>query len=507
MPPSTMPELDARRRTVIFCFLMLSMFMATLDTHVVSTALPTIIGEFGAIERFGWIGSAYLLTQSTIMPVYGKLGDLFGRKYVMMSAVALFTLGSLACGMAWSMDSLIAARMLQGLGAGGIMVSIFSINADMFAPRQRARYQSFSSLVLMASGSVGPALGGAMSEHFGWRSIFLINLPVGIAALTGLALLLPHWRPDRKPKIDYPGAATLAVAIAGVVLWADARSLFGGMFTPVALLLPAASALALWLWLRIERRAPEPIIPLPLFGQRNFALLLIVSVCTGGTAIGLVNYHALFLQMTTGLSPSAAGLFFIAVTGGIALGSLSAGRLIEKTGVYKPWLVCGLALSACCLAGLALLPLHAPFWLMAGLLLGQGVAIGLGQQAPVIGVQIAAPARDTGAATGSVTLARMGGASLAISIYGALLAAQLGAHALPGLGAAAELPREQIAALPPALRDAAAGAFNDAFTWVYTAAVVLVLIGLAAALALKPVELAPARKPGGAQPDAVLAQR
>lgn len=507
MPPSTMPELDARRRTVIFCFLMLSMFMATLDTHVVSTALPTIIGEFGAIERFGWIGSAYLLTQSTIMPVYGKLGDLFGRKYVMMSAVALFTLGSLACGMAWSMDSLIAARMLQGLGAGGIMVSIFSINADMFAPRQRARYQSFSSLVLMASGSVGPALGGAMSEHFGWRSIFLINLPVGIAALTGLALLLPHWRPDRKPKIDYPGAATLAVAIAGVVLWADARSLLGGMFTPVALLLPAASALALWLWLRIERRAPEPIIPLPLFGQRNFALLLIISVCTGGTAIGLVNYHALFLQMTTGLSPSAAGLFFIAVTGGIALGSLSAGRLIEKTGVYKPWLVCGLSLSACCLAGLALLPLHAPFWLMAGLLLGQGVAIGLGQQAPVIGVQIAAPARDTGAATGSVTLARMGGASLAISVYGALLAAQLGAHALPGLGAVAELPREQIAALSPALRDAAAGAFNDAFTWVYTAAVVLVLIGLAAALALKPVVLAPARKPGGAQPDAVLAQR
>lgn len=507
MPPTTMPELDARRRTVIFCFLMLSMFMATLDTHVVSTALPTIIGEFGAIERFGWIGSAYLLTQSTIMPVYGKLGDLFGRKYVMMSAVALFTLGSLACGMAWSMDSLIAARMLQGLGAGGIMVSIFSINADMFAPRQRARYQSFSSLVLMASGSVGPALGGAMSEHFGWRSIFLINLPVGIAALTGLALLLPHWRPDRKPKIDYPGAATLAVAIAGVVLWADARSLLGGMFTPVALLLPAASALALWLWLRIERRAPEPIIPLPLFGQRNFALLLIISVCTGGTAIGLVNYHALFLQMTTGLSPSAAGLFFIAVTGGIALGSLSAGRLIEKTGVYKPRLVCGLSLSACCLAGLALLPLHAPFWPMAGLLLGQGVAIGLGQQAPVIGVQIAAPARDTGAATGSVTLARMGGASLAISVYGALLAAQLGAHALPGLGAVAELPREQIAALSPALRDAAAGAFNDAFTWVYTAAVVLVLIGLAAALALKPVVLAPARKPGGAQPDAVLAQR
>lgn len=153
---------DHRRRLIVFLFLMLAMFMATLDNQIVSTALPTIVGEFGALERFGWIGSAYLLATSAVMPVYGKLGDLFGRKYVMIAAVVIFTLGSLACGLAWSMDSLIAARVLQGLGGGGIMVSIFSVNADLFEPRERARYQSYSSLTIMASGSVGPILGGTM---------------------------------------------------------------------------------------------------------------------------------------------------------------------------------------------------------------------------------------------------------------------------------------------------------------------------------------------------------
>ncbi|WP_181900576.1 MDR family MFS transporter, partial [Paracoccus thiocyanatus] len=471
-----------RRRKVIFAFLMLSMFMATLDSQIVSTALPTITGEFGAIERFGWVGSAYLLAQAAIMPVYGKLGDLVGRKYVMIFAVALFTLGSAVCGLAWSMDSLIAARAFQGLGGGGIMVSIFSINADLFEPRERARYQSFSSLVLMASASVGPALGGSMSQYLGWRSIFLINLPIGVLALTALALLLPHYRPDRRPRVDYPGALTLAVAIAGVVLWADSRSLFGSLTAWPALALPAISALALVLWLRIERRAPEPIVPLRLFADRNFGLLLVVGAASGGIAIGMVNYHALFLQMTTGLSPAAAGLFFIAVTGGLAIGSLTAGRLISTTGRYKPWVVLGLFLAMGCLFSLSVLPLHAPFWAVAGLLMGQGVAIGLGQQGPVIGAQVSAPRADVGAATGAVTLSRMAGASLAISVYGAILSDRLLRLTVEGAGPLAEMTPERLAALAPPLREAVSLAFRDAFGWVYLSAVGLAAAGFVAAV-------------------------
>ncbi|MDS9469412.1 MDR family MFS transporter [Paracoccus sp. MBLB3053] len=484
--------LTDRRRKVIFSFLMLSLFMATLDNQVVSTALPTIIGEFGAIERFGWIGSAYLLAQSAIMPVYGKLGDLFGRKYVMMFAVALFTLGSVLCGLAWSMDSLIAARAFQGLGAGGIMVSIFSINADLFEPRERARYQSFSSLVLMASGSIGPSLGGTMSQALGWRSIFLINLPIGIVALVGLAIMLPSRRPERQPKVDYLGALTLAVAIAGIVLWADSQSLFGSLTAAPALALPVLSAAALALWIAIERRAPEPIIPLSLFRDRNFSLLLIVGVVSGGIGIGMVNYHALFLQMTTGLSPARAGLFFIAITAGIAMGSLTSGRLISRTGRYKPWLVLGLSLTVLCLICLAMMPVNVPLWLVATVLLAQGIAIGLGQQAPVIGAQIASPAQDVGAATGAVTLSRMGGAALAISVYGAILTDRLMNTVVPGGGSIEKMTPDRMATLAPAARDAIALAYRGAFDWVYFAAVIMAGTGFLAATMLRPVMLSPA---------------
>ena len=200
-------------RLTLFFFLMTALFMATLDNQIVATALPTIVGEFGQMERFGWIGSAYLLATCAVMPLYGKLGDLFGRKYVMITAVTIFTLGSIACGLAVSMNTLIAARVLQGLGGGGIMVSIFSITADLFEPRERARYQSYSSLVLMASGAVGPVLGGTISDLFGWRSIFLINIPIGIAVLIGLFVFLPYRRPTRRPTIDYAGALLLAAAV------------------------------------------------------------------------------------------------------------------------------------------------------------------------------------------------------------------------------------------------------------------------------------------------------
>ncbi len=487
-PTALFANLPHRRRILIYAFMMLALFMATLDNQIVSTALPTIVAEFGAIEHFGWVGAAYLLAQSAIMPVYGKLGDLFGRKYVMMFAISLFVIGSLTCGLAWSMESLIAARVLQGLGGGGIMVSIFSINADLFAPRERARYQSFSSLVLMASGSIGPTLGGVMSQYFGWRSIFLVNLPFGIFVLASIALLLPYVRPNRQPKIDYAGAVTLALTIALIVLWADSSQIFGGMFTLPSLGVLALASVSAIVWVRIERRAPEPIIPLSLFGDKNFALLLIVALTSGGIGIGLVNYHALFLQMTTGLSPAHAGLFFIAITGGIAAGSITAGRLIERTGRYKPFLVIGTVLSVLALIAVSQIQVGTSLWVVGLVLATCGLAIGLAQQSPVIGVQLIAPQADLGAATSAVTLCRMAGASLAISIYGAVLSARLlaGEGAVTGVSHPATLSPEALAALPEASRLAVSILFSDAFTWLYMAAAVISMIGLVAAILLRP---------------------
>jgi MFS family permease len=241
--------LDQKRRLIVFAFLLTGVFMATLDNQIVATALPTIVGEFGHLERFGWVGSAYLLASSAVMPLYGKLGDLFGRKYVMMAAIFIFTFGSATCGLAVSMDTLIAARVLQALGGGGIMVSIFSINADLFEPRERAKYQSYSSLMLMLSGAVGPALGGVMSDVFGWRSIFLINIPIGLVVLLGLGMMLPYRRPHRKPKIDYLGAIFIATTIASIVLWADSSELFGGLFTARSLAIIGIGALCLVAWI------------------------------------------------------------------------------------------------------------------------------------------------------------------------------------------------------------------------------------------------------------------
>ncbi|SIP96054.1 drug resistance transporter, EmrB/QacA subfamily [Rhizobium sp. RU35A] len=480
---------DPRKRLILFLFLLTAMFMATLDNQIVSTALPTIVGEFGELERFGWVGSAFLLATSAVMPVYGKLGDLFGRKYVMIGAVTIFTIGSLLCGLAWSMDSLIAARVFQGLGGGGIMVSIFSVNADLFEPRERARYQSYSSLVIMASGTVGPTIGGTMSDLFGWRSIFLINLPIGIIVLAGLVMMLPNRRPSRQPKIDYLGAVLLALASTTVVLLTDGISLFGSLFSWQSFTVLVIGIAAAVSWVLVERRAPEPIIPLRLFKDSTFSLFLVVSLMTGGVAIGMVNYFALFLQTTTGLSPTAAGLFFIAVTGGIVIGSLSAGRLISITGRYKPFVVTGLVMNVATLLIFSQLHAGSSLVLVALVMLMQGLSVGLGQQAPIIGVQNAVPRADVGSATGAVTLTRMGGAAIAISVYGAVITAFMHGVTVPGVENVTTLTPDQLAKLPDAARLAVANAYAQAFEPMFLTAAGFAIIGLIAALMLKPVRL------------------
>ena len=415
-------------RLTLFFFLMTALFMATLDNQIVATALPTIVGEFGQMERFGWIGSAYLLATCAVMPLYGKLGDLFGRKYVMLAAVAVFTLGSIACGLAVSMNTLIAARVLQGLGGGGIMVSIFSITADLFEPRESARYQSYSSLVLMASGAVGPVLGGAMSDMFGWRSIFLVNIPIGLIVLTGLFFFLPYRRPTRLPTIDYAGALLLAGAVTSVVLLGDGAELFGSLFSLGSLAVIAAGVLCAVAWVLVERRAPEPIVPLTLFRSPTFSLMLVISLMSGAVGIGMVNYFALFLQTTTGLTPSVAGLLFILLTGGIVAGSLTAGRLISLSGRYKPFAIVSASLTAAGIADVLAGPTrHAALCHLRH----HGAAWHRHRLRPAGADRRRAEHRLARRCRGGhrcrYTVAH-GGASIAISIYGAIIAAGLAAR-------------------------------------------------------------------------------
>ncbi|MCM2291845.1 MFS transporter [Allorhizobium sp. BGMRC 0089] len=481
---------DQRLRHILFGFLMTALFMATLDNQIVSTALPTIVGEFGQLERFGWVGSAYLLASSAVMPLYGKLGDLFGRKYVMMTAIFIFTLGSAVCGLAVSMNTLIAARVLQGLGSGGIMVSIFSINADLFETRVRARYQSYSSLVLVASGAIGPTLGGVLSEWLGWRSIFLVNLPIGIVVLTGLFLFLPFRKPQRRPKIDYAGAFVLAMIITCVVLWADGSQIFGSLLAPGSLAVVAFAVVAAIVWVRIERRAAEPVVPLSLFSSRTILLLWVISITSGGVGIGSVNYMALYLQTTTGLSPTIAGLLFIAITGGIAIGSLNSGRLIAITGRYKIFSMLGTLGSCLVFITFSQLPVGVPLFVIIALMLIHGISVGIGQQIPVIGVQNASSQKDVGAATGTVTLTRMGGASMAISIYNAVLTAFIPLNVnIPGVSSIEDLTPDAMAKLSPSARQMVAEVYGHSFHHVFIAMAVLIGCGFIAACLLPNVEL------------------
>ncbi|OJF89851.1 MDR family MFS transporter [Pararhizobium antarcticum] len=478
-------------RLTLFGFLMAALFMATLDNQIVSTALPTIVGEFGQMERFGWIGSSYLLATCAVMPLYGKLGDLFGRKYVMIAAVTIFTLGSIACGLATSMNTLIAARVFQGLGGGGIMVSIFSINADLFEPRERARYQSYSSLMLMASGAIGPVLGGTMSDLFGWRSIFLINIPVGVIVLAGLFVFLPYRRPTRQPRIDYAGALLLAGAVTSIVLLADAPELFGSLLSTGSLSVLAAGLACAVVWIFVERRAPEPIVPLSLFANPSFSLFLIISLASGAIGIGMVNYFALFLQTTTGLSPSSAGLLFIMLTGGIVCGSLASGRLISITGRYKPFSIASAAMAV--IAMLLFTQVHpgTSLLLIAAIMGFHGIGIGLGQQVPVTGVQNMVARGDVGAATGAITLSRMGGASIAISLYGATIAAGLARHGgtVAGVDDMEKLTPAMLSALPAPVQQAVAASYTAAFHPLFLTAAGIAAIALFAAIGLKAVRL------------------
>jgi predicted MFS family arabinose efflux permease len=330
-----------------------------------------------------------------------------------------------------------------------------------------------------------------MSDLFGWRSIFLVNVPIGFIVLTGLAFMLPYRKPHRRPKIDYAGALLLAMTTTSIVLTADSSELFGSLVSTQSLSIVAFGVVCAIVWVFVERRAPEPIVPLPLFRNSTFSLLLVMSIMSGAIAIGMVNYFALFLQTTTGLSPSGAGVLFILLTGGLVCGSLSAGRIISKTGRYKPFAIASLTCSATAFALFSQVHAGTPIAFIGAIMALHGIGIGLAQQVPVIGVQNAAPARDVGAATGSVTLSRMGGASIAISIYGAIIASQLSriGVSIPGVTDIEQLTPKMLAALPEATRQAVADAYASAFSPLFMTSCAIALIGLAAAVMLKPVQL------------------
>jgi EmrB/QacA subfamily drug resistance transporter len=418
--------------------LMLVLLLASLDQTIVSTALPTIVSELGGLEHLSWVVTAYLLAVTVVTPLYGKLGDLYGRKVVLQVALVLFLAGSALCGLAQGMTELIVFRAIQGLGGGGLIVSAQAAIGDVVPPSERGRYTGLFGAVFGVSSIAGPLIGGFLTTHASWRWIFYVNLPVGAVAFVVLAATLPAAAERRKRDIDYLGTVLLAIALSALVLlttlggntyaWGSGEIVAMGVIAVVAIV---------WL-IRVEARAAEPILPPSLFRNRVFVVCSAVGLVVGFALFGALTYLPLFQQVVRGLSPTASGLQLLPVIGGLLVSSIVAGQIITRTGRYKVFPITGTAVAALGMYLLSSLDESTGSGVAAGHMLVLGLGLGMVMQVLVLATQNAVSYDQLGAATSGATLFRSIGGSLGTAILGAIFTARLTAD-LPA-GATREDP-------------------------------------------------------------------
>jgi EmrB/QacA subfamily drug resistance transporter len=472
------------RVLVVFSGLLLVMLLAALDSTIVATALPTIVGELGGLAHLSWVVTAYLLAQTVVTPLYGKLGDIYGRKGVLQVAIALFLLGSALCGMSRSMTQLILFRAIQGLGGGGLMVTTQAVVGDIVAPRQRGRYQGIFGAVFAAASIAGPLVGGYFTTHLSWRSIFYINIPLGVIALAVLAVTLPPQGSRMRHAIDYSGAGLLAVALSAIILVTDLGGAQYSWSSPLILGLIGAAIISLFGFVLVEGRADEPVLPLRLFRNGVFWVTSAVGLIIGFSLFGSVTYLPLFLQVVKGASPTASGLQMLPLMGGSLITSILSGQIISRTGRYKIFPLLG---TACTSAGLFLLSrmnteTGTATATLIMLLLGLG--LGMVMQVLVIAAQNSVGYKDLGVATSGATLFRLIGGSLGAAVLGAIFAARLEtnlARFLPpgaeGASIGAGINPQALAQLPAAVRAAYAEAFTASLGMVFLVATAIALLG------------------------------
>lgn len=484
---------------VVFSGLVLALLLAALDSTIVSTALPTIVGDLGGLTRLAWVVTAYLLAQTIVTPLYGKLGDLYGRKPVLQVAIVVFLIGSALCGLAANMTQLIAFRGLQGLGGGGLIVTTQAVVGDIVPPRDRGRYQGLFGGVFGLASIAGPLTGGYFTTHLSWRWIFYINLPVGILALVVLAGTLPSQSRRVRHAVDYAGAALLATMLSSIVLLTDLAGSSFGWTSPPIIALVLVGLLALALFVRGERTAREPVLPLYLFKNPTFAITCAIGLVVGFALFGSVTYLPLFLQVVKGASPTSSGMQMLPLMGGMLTTSILTGQLISRTGRYKKYPIAGTAVM---MVGLFMLSRMSEGTTMGHALLIMlvlGAGLGLVMQVLVIAGQNAVDYRDLGVATSGATMFRLVGGSLGTAALGAIFAARLSAElarAAPGAALSngpalslAGISPASIAALPPAARAVYSGAFSDALSTVFLVASVIAFSGFVLSLTVPEIPL------------------
>jgi EmrB/QacA subfamily drug resistance transporter len=494
---AALPQTAGQRRVwVIFSGLMLALLIASLDQTVVATALPTIVSDLGGLSQLSWVVTGYLLTSTVSTPLWGKLGDLYGRKRLFQAAIVLFLFGSALCGLSQNMAELILFRALQGLGGGGIFVLTQAIIADVVSPRQLGRYQGVFGAVFGVSSVAGPLLGGFFVETLSWRWIFYINLPIGAVALLVLALALPTTGQPGQHSIDYLGTALLTVAASSLILLTS----LGGSVTPwgsapIILLAIAAGVFTLGFVLA-EQRAAEPVLPLRLFRNAVFSLSSAIGFVVVFALYGAITYLPLFLQVAGGASPTSSGLRLLPMILGLLLTSITSGQLISRWGRYKAFPIAGTAVMTLGMFLLSLMNEHTSVLVESLSMLVLGLGVGLVTQVLVMAVQNAVDYRNLGAATSGVIFFRSIGGAFGTAIFGAIFSNQLASHLAslaaslpPGVNLSATESVAAIHHLPPTVRVEVVHAYTQSLSAVFLVTVPMVAVAFILSWLLPEVRL------------------
>jgi EmrB/QacA subfamily drug resistance transporter len=414
-----------REVLIILPGLLLAIMLAMLDQLVVSTALPRIVGDLGGVTHLSWVVTAYVLASTVTTPLYGKLGDLYGRKRWLMIAIVIFLAGSALSGLAHSMDQLIAFRALQGLGAGGLLTGAIATIGDLVSPRERGQYMGYIMGVMTLAMIAGPLVGGYITQNFSWRWIFYINMPIGGAALVYLAATMHLPRRRVQHKIDYAGAVTLAIAATSLILmttWGGTQYAWGSVqVIGLAVLAVVATAA----FLAIEARVPEPILPLNVFRNRNFSLAISMSFLLGLVLFGALTFLPLYQQTVQHLSPTGSGLMLIPMMLGSTVTALIAGQVTTRTGRYKALPIIGGAVMAVGMFGLTRLGLHTSLLEIGIIFAVIGLGMGFLMQITTLVAQNSVDPRQMGVASSSRTFFQQIGGSIGVAAFGAVFARRL----------------------------------------------------------------------------------